>query len=233
MRLPDLGMATETPGLSLARGGRIVAWTSSEPEVGIWEEETGPRTPSDPAGFRLLRPRRAEQGRQPGRCRRERRHPYLGSRRVKRPRAGALERKARGQRWHAGTGYLVQIRCLRSGTTVASTDSLSTRLSCSPSPSPATPATLDEVDFAPEVGLAVEVTEESRVTIDLATGRRSPGPKLGLPTVSAVALSRDGHLLVAADGEESAVLWDMRRGRHCGGWLLAGSSISRSARTRG
>ena len=211
VRLPDLGMATETPGLSLARGGRIVAWTSSEPEVGIWEEEMGPRTPPIPPGFVYYDP-------------------------VALSKDGGRVVAAGNEGIHiwdlAGSSGPVQVPSSgRLGDSVGmlegdtSPDSMFAvwddgridRLSLDaaelqPLAEPSDSGYLGEVDCAPEVGLAVEVTEEGVSQIDLATGRRSPGPKLGLPTVSAVALSRDGHLLVAADGEESAVLWDMRQG---------------------
>ena len=211
VRLPDLGMATETPGLSLARGGRIVAWTSSEPEVGIWEEEMGPRTPPIPPGFVYYDPVALSKD---------------GSRVVAAGNEGIhiwdLARSSGPVRVPSSGRLGDSVGMLEPDTSPDSMfavwdDGRIDRLSLDaaelqPLAEPSDSGYPGEVDFAPEVGLAVEVTEEGVSQIDLATGRRSPGPKLGLPTVSAVALSRDGHLLVAADGEESAVLWDMRQG---------------------
>ena len=71
---------------------------------------------------------------------------------------------------------------------------------------------MNDVAVAPRPGIAIEVIDGRMYRIDLTTGRTSAGPRLGLPVISAVALSRDGRLLVATDGDESAVVWDMRRG---------------------
>jgi WD40 repeat protein len=70
---------------------------------------------------------------------------------------------------------------------------------------------MSDAALAPEADLALEVIDHRLSRIDLATGRRSAGPRLGLSRVWAVGLTPDGQLLAAADGEESAMIWDVRR----------------------
>jgi WD40 repeat protein len=49
--------------------------------------------------------------------------------------------------------------------------------------------------------------------VDLATGRRTDGPDLGLDGVTAIAVSPDGTQLYAADGTDALVVWDSERER--------------------
>lgn len=210
--LPDTATASTPPGLAIARGGGLVAWSRENDQINVWERGTGRRTLPNPGGLVSYGP------------------VALSS-------DGGLIAAGGGtgiQIWDL-TGSNGPLKVPSSGTLSehvsvlepdTSSDSMFAiwddghidRLSLDaaqlrPLVAASGGTYLGEVAIAPEADLAVEVIDGGLSQIDLTTGQRSAGPTLGLTTVSAVALSHDGHLLAAADGEENAVLWDMRRGQ--------------------
>ena len=211
--LPDGAMASQPPGLAFARGGRVVAWSSQEPAVGIWDAATGPRTLPISQGFVDYDPvALSTDGSQV---------VAAGSEGVQVWDLAASSGPVRVPSRSSGT-LADSVRTLEPASSSDSMfavwdsgriDRLSLgALELQPLVAPSDAGYTGAVAFAPDASLALQVTEEGMSQIDLATGRRSIGPELGLPTISAIALSRDGQLLAAADGEESVVLWDMQSG---------------------
>ena len=210
---PDSSTASVPPGLAIARGGSMVAWTSDEPEVGIWDPATGRRTiaPTDETYVSFGAAALSEGGR------------YLASHSNDGIQIWNLAEPASPATVPSTSGYSSDLAALepeRANSLLAIwtsgridrvflDDARRKRIA-----RPPTDGTLmNDVAVAPRAGIAIEVIDGRMYRIDLTTGRARSGPRLGLPLVAAAALSRDGRLLVATDGEESAVVWDMRRGQ--------------------
>jgi len=215
VRLPDTGTASDSPGLGVARGGSLIAWSRAQPdEVSIWDPEGGRRriATSNGAFVNFGAVALSKGGR------------YLASYgtegiqiwNLAEPNSPATVPSTSG-------GYGSELEALEpdgaeSLLAIWSNGRID-RVSLDAAERhrlarPPTDATfMNDVAVAPRRGLAIEVLDSRMYEIDLTTGRTRRGPKLGLQSVSAVALSRDGGLLVATDGDESAVVWDMRQGR--------------------
>lgn len=208
IELPDTSTASVPPGLSVA--GQAVAWTSEKPEVGVWDPERGHRVLPIPDGFVNYGTTALSTG---GR--------YLAAAGTDGVHVWDLSRSTGPLRVPSSGGLVNRIEVLEQET---SSDSLiavwdngrvdrlaldSNRLR-RVAPSPGESSYLTDVAVAPEADLAAVVVDGRLSMVDLATGRRSDGPKLGFPVVLAVALSGDGGLLAAADNRDSVVLWDVR-----------------------
>jgi WD40 repeat protein len=213
VRLPDTSTASFPPGLAIGSGGSLVAWTSQEPEVGVWDPETGRRriAPTDetflsfgPAAF-------SKDGR------------HLASHGTDGIQIWNLADPASPATVPSTSGYVSDLAALepeRANSLLAiwsngridriTVDAARRQRVARP---PRNSTFMTDVAVAPRAGIAIEVIDGRMFQIDLTTGRARVGPRLGLPSIAAAALSRDGRLLVATDGDESAVVWDMRRGQ--------------------
>jgi WD40 repeat protein len=213
VRLPDTSTASFPPGLGIARGGFLIAWSSEQPEVGIWDPEAGRRAIAGSNGtFVAFGAVALSEG---GR--------YLASYGTEGLQIWRVAEPDSPATVPSTAGYASELAALqpeRANSLLAiwsngridrvSLEAAQRERIARP---PTNGTSMNDVAVAPRSGIAIEVIDGRLYQVDLTTGRTSAGPKLGLPFISAVALSRDGRLLVATDGDESAVLWDMRGGR--------------------
>jgi WD40 repeat protein len=214
-RLPDKSVPPFPPGLAVAGNRGLVAWSSDKPEVGLWDPERGRRSLPSPPGYVTYGPVALSADRR-----------YLaavaydgveiwdlarGGRPLRVPGSGRVGSETGRAEWlepdtSPGSMFAIwdsgRVERLSLGTA-----------QLHPVAAPGDGTFLSDVAFAPEADLGLEVIDHRLSQIDLNTGQRSGGPRLGLSRVGAVGVTPDGRMLAAADGEESAVIWDVGRGQ--------------------